>query len=74
MMTGYHARLGFYFERLQDGSVRLKREHPPGSGQIALSITITAEEWASVVASMSLRGETGETHAEALERHMRPTP
>ena len=55
--------LGVDFQRAPDGSVRIEQgstttEIPPGI-------------WASVVSSMSARGERSETFGEALQFHQR---
>lgn len=73
MLAGFYARDGLYFERLGDGSIRVKHEHPPCSGQLKICVDLTPEAWASIVASMSLRGETGPTYQAALTFHQRPS-
>lgn len=63
----FHARDGQFFERQDDGSVRiLSRETGHGGAAILKDVTLGPSEWASVVASMSLEGEDGETWRLAL--------
>jgi hypothetical protein len=59
--TGFHAQNGFYFFRHPDGTVEVQTP--------ASSIHLSASEWASVVAAVSPRGDSGEAHAEALRFH-----
>jgi hypothetical protein len=72
-MSGYHWRDEWYFTRLTDGSVELRNENfvddrrPEPSPFVRL--VIPASEWASIVASVSKNGETGETHQAALTFH-----
>ncbi len=60
---GYHWRDGWMFKRMPDGSVRIRkyREQEP---RIVEAI-IPPFEWASIVAAVSARGESGRTHTEA---------
>jgi hypothetical protein len=58
---GFHWRDGTYFKRLDDGSVNVTSD--------AFAFTIPASEWASIVAAVSRRGETGETFRAALGFH-----
>ncbi len=54
-----------------DGSVRIYRTV---AGKLALEHYLTPEDWASVVAHVSLQGENGNTFYEALRFHQKPTP
>jgi fructoselysine-6-P-deglycase FrlB-like protein len=65
MMGKFHAHSGWYFERLEDGSVRLSAM---GATEL-MSATFNADTWASAVASVSADGETAETFRAALEFH-----
>lgn len=69
----YHLRDGIYFERGPGSGVTIEVDLtgmgvPPGY-PTRRQIEVSAEEWASVLASVALRGETGETHREALAFH-----
>jgi hypothetical protein len=63
-MTRFHLREGYYFTRLEDGGVIIQ------SGSDNSCLTVSANEWASVVASMSKEGETTETYNEALRKQV----
>lgn len=74
MLSGFHAGHGLYFERLHDGRVQVKRETPVGSSCYTPLLTVDAATWASVVAAVSLQGDSGERHLEALHFHNKPQP
>ena len=57
----FHWRDGIFFERRTDGSVRLRCCH--------IDKVIPAAEWASIIATMSLPGETSEAYQKAREFH-----
>lgn len=65
---GFHAREGWYFRREDDGSVRILAPDSLGAGAHQL-VALDASTWASVVASVCARGETGETYRAALDFH-----
>lgn len=71
----YHLRDGFYFERLTDGSVKIMvaeadpRDATVFNGPWSREITVPANEWASVVAAVSLHGEHGASYQAALDFH-----
>lgn len=81
MNFGFHYRNGFYWKRLDDGSVRLTKtcsyrskypdfEGEPVQDEVAdWTLTIDPSSWASIVASVSARGETGKTYRAALAAH-----
>lgn len=71
---GFHWRDGLYFERLKDGSVKATQYTPITTNwndgmNKTWQIIIPAPEWASIVASMSIEGETTETYYVTLNRH-----
>ena len=78
-MSKFHSNNGLYFERQEDGSVVVEHWlHGAANAGRADQATVnvldrrwkmTAAEWASVVASVSAQGETGETHRQALDFH-----
>jgi len=61
--AGFHWRDGWYFRRLEDGSVRIVSDYA--------DLTIPAAEWASIVCSVSADGETGERWHAAQDFHGR---
>jgi hypothetical protein len=65
----FHAKDGWYFERIDTGSVRIKVEKPgyPTTATVELS----ADTWASVVAAVSARGDIAQAWQEALDLHNR---
>lgn len=80
-MSKIHARNGFCFERMGDGSVRIQKvlygKSPvdPNAQSVEVGFseaTIPANEWASVVAHVSERGESSETFQTALRFHGEP--
>jgi hypothetical protein len=70
----FHLREGFYFRRNEDGTVTIMYRQPmhPDSGgatqypHLTAEITVPATEFASVMATVSARGETYETWQEAV--------
>lgn len=66
--SGFHARDGWYFRREDDGSVRILAPDSlgPGAHQV---VTLDADTWASVVASVSSGGETSESFQAARRFH-----
>lgn len=66
----FHARSGFYFKRLPDGSVRVRVTMEPAHGSPTFqAIELPENEWASVVASVSRRGEDATTWQAARNFH-----
>jgi hypothetical protein len=64
-MSQFHAKEGWYFERLEDGGVRVTFSN--------YHVDLDANTWASAVASVSAMGENAETFEAALEWHNRRT-
>ena len=62
---GFHAHDGWYFEREDDGSVRICAAVDRSTEMVVL----TAAEWASVVTAVSAQGQTSETYQAALKLH-----
>lgn len=67
---GFQWRDGWFFNRVDDGSVRVSqvdwaRKH------VTLQVTIPAPEWASIVCSVSRDGETAERWNRAQDFHGR---
>lgn len=77
-MPKFHAHDGWHFERLKDGSVRVTREEtqdykgqPLLNGSVELeTVVFDPDTWASIVASVSKKGENGDTFARASRLHM----
>lgn len=77
----FHLQNGLFFQRLKSGQVRIVKTRDGGypievngiNGQgqsnILFDEVTTDSGWASVVASVSARGETLETYTEALTNH-----
>lgn len=69
-MDGFHWREGMYFKRIADGSVKITQTQGGGhSEDVEWQKTIPASEWASIVSSVSKRGETSETYRAVLAFH-----
>lgn len=67
----FHWQHGWFFERdRQTGAVRMtKRREAKDDAEIQCSAEIPADEWASIVASVSGKGESGERWNQALHFH-----
>ena len=64
----FHLRDGFCFRRNDDGSITIQhREYGPGAFVVDAKTTVPPNEFASVMASVSARGEDAETFREAEE-------
>jgi hypothetical protein len=65
-MSEFHVRDGWFFSRDDEST-------PPGAVTVRVqdgpTFTLAPHEWASVVASVSAHGETGETYRAALDFH-----
>lgn len=65
-----HVKDGLYFERLPDNQVRiLKKEKGTDDAPISFDMTLDANLWASVIASMSYYGEEDNGFYRALNFH-----
>jgi hypothetical protein len=72
----FHWKDNWYFERREDGSVRIHHEVPLGEDdppEVDVLLEIGKDSWASIIASVSERGETAETFKEAGEFHNKNT-
>jgi hypothetical protein len=65
---GFHARDGWYFRREDDGSVHITAPDSMGPGAHQV-VTLDPETWASVVASVSARGDNVNTFIAAHRFH-----
>lgn len=65
----FHLRQGFFFERTDGGDVHIVYAPAPHNDplDIVAEITVPANEFASVMATVSHRGETSETWQEAVK-------
>jgi len=64
----FHSHDGWHWQRLTDGSVRVRIERvvpgsPPGDVMVH---TLDAASWASVVAHVSAHGDTSDAWAQAV--------
>jgi hypothetical protein len=66
----FHSKDGWFFERAANGAVHIVKTDGKVGGPTLAEVALTAETWASVVASVSEQGETRETWMQALEFHM----
>lgn len=64
----FHARDNWFFRREDDGSVHITAPDSMGPGAHQV-VTLDADTWASVVASVSAGGETSETFHAARRFH-----
>lgn len=66
---GFHAHSGLFFRRDENGMVHVT-DCPPGSTALQCrTIVLDPDTWASAVASVSARGETGDTFTKARRFH-----
>jgi len=66
----YHAGNGLFFERLESGDVRIeKRKEPRLASALIFDEVVSSNTWASIVAAVSSRGESGRTFIEAERLH-----
>ena len=65
MTAAFHYRDGWYFERLEDGSVHIYYRGEPDVFPMA-TVTIDPASWASIVAHVSAKGDL--SLAQQLER------
>jgi hypothetical protein len=66
---GFHRRDDIYFQRMDDGSVRVTSFWQYNNCPQEKVWTIPSSEWASIVSSVSTAGETTESYQQALEFH-----
>ena len=64
----FHARDGVIFKRDAGGGVVISKAGAE-FGEREIILDLTGSAWASIVAHVSARGETGDTYREALEFH-----
>lgn len=67
----FHNRDGWYFKRVDEaGTVRIRKRVTGHDGaEIVTEIEIPENEWASIVAHVSRRGETSQTWQQARSLH-----
>lgn len=70
----FHWKDNWFFERRDDGSVRIYHEDRlPGRStdpvEYDVCLDIDADSWASIVASVSAQGDTAEAFQEARNLH-----
>jgi hypothetical protein len=68
----FHAKNGWYFERTVNGGVHIvKKKDAHVNAPVMAQIYLEHNEWSSVIASVSHRGETGESFRDAEKYHGR---
>ncbi len=72
MPDGFHTHSDWFWSRRHDGAVVIQKRTV--NGNVAEEHVLSASEWASVVATVSLQGEDADTHQRALALHMAPRP
>lgn len=67
----FHSINGWYFERMEDGGVRITKtdQRPDHRGELIVGVELPAETWCSAVASVSAKGENADTFAGATQLH-----
>lgn len=65
----FHWKNGWYFKRLEDGSVRIMHRDKPDSDYLSTNLVISPSEWASIICSVSRDGETPERWGSACDFH-----
>jgi hypothetical protein len=66
----FHSRDGWYFKRLENGSVWIRKTVTPTvDSAVEHELLIPANEWASIVAAVSASGDTAGTYAAASILH-----
>jgi hypothetical protein len=65
----FHAKDNWYFEKFPDNSVRIAKRIGRPESPTTFEIILTAEEWASVIATMSYYGEEDYGFYRALNFH-----
>lgn len=69
----FHVEHGLTFERLTDGSVRIRKYREPftvgSEDMVEFQVTLEPDRWASVLASLSPTGESADTYQEARKYH-----
>ena len=82
-MSAFHWQHGIYFRRLDDGSVETRIRLTAKEVNLAVWTggeayrveIIPPNEWASIVAHVTTRGDTADAYADALALHgAAPTP
>ncbi len=59
----FHVKEGWFFERMEDGKVRVYSPKPD------IRLEMDPDTWASVLASMSARGDSAEAFQDAQDFH-----
>jgi hypothetical protein len=68
--NSFHSKHGLYFRREPDGTVLVMYDPDNTDGQhVQMMVPLDPDTWASVVASVSLAGEHGDTFAMAQWVH-----
>lgn len=68
--NGFHWRDGWFFERLPDGSVWVRRHYKQGASDLYdISLTIPPAEWGSIVAAVSCQTDQSDAYRTAIGFH-----
>ena len=65
---GFHFKDGWFFRRMREGSVLITLVDEKTDGQIA-RIAVDPSSWASIIAAVSAKGDTGENWNIAKKLH-----
>lgn len=68
-LKGFHTKDGWYFDRLPNGAVEFRKESLGKNRHVTNRTQLDANTWASVLASVSKNGETGESFTIARDFH-----
>lgn len=65
----FHAKEGWFFERVDNGDVRIMLIPAGFGGQPQQKVQLSSDTWASIVATVSAKGETSESWRAAKDFH-----
>ena len=71
MNYGFHAKNGLFFERDAEGNVIVRKVT---SGSVIFKVTLDPASWASVIASVSAKGDAADNCQIARGFHMGQPP
>ena len=70
----FHLKNGWFFSRLPSGDVAIEKHKDANEkSPLVTFINVSPEEWASIVASVSIKGEADRRWYTALDFHMKQT-
>ncbi len=65
----FHAKDGWFFQRVDNGDVRIMLQPSGFGGQPQAQVQLSSDTWASIVATVSAKGETAESWKAASNFH-----